>query len=95
MIGRLGAEVDFDPVSIERRVCIGAGQRNRIDVGTDYEACPTRSRNACKQPRAGSDIQYGLWFALPTEQIDSRGAKACGRMRSIAEHDRLTRDGRE
>jgi len=95
MIGRLGAEVDFDPMSIERRVCVGAGQRNRIDVGSGYEACTPRSCNTCKQPRAGSYIQHRFRLALPAEQVDSRGAQACGRMRSIPEHGRVTCNGRE
>jgi hypothetical protein len=74
---------------------VGAGQRNRIDIGTGYEFGATRSGNARKQPRAGSYIQYRFRSSLPTEQVDSRGAQASGRMRSITEHDRVTCNGRE
>ena len=87
--------MDFDPMSIEPCVCVGAGRRNRIDVGTDYETRTPRSRNPCEQPRTGAYIQYRFRLSLPAEQVDSRGAQPCGWMRSIPEHDRMTRDGRE
>lgn len=95
MIGCFGAEMDFDPMSIERGVRVGAGQRNGIDIGTDYEACATRARNTGKQPRTGSYIQYRFRLPLPAIQINSRRAQACRRVRSIPEDDRVARDERE
>ena len=92
MIGRFGTEVDFDPMSIERGMCVGAGQCNRIDVGAGYETRTARSRNTCKQPRTGSYIQYRFRSSLPAMQVDGRRAQACGRVRSVPEHDRVTRD---
>ena len=90
MIGRFGTEMDFDPMSIERSVRVGAGQRNGIDIGTDYEARATCARDTGKQPRTGSYIQYRFRLPLPAIQVNTRGAQACRRVRSIPEDDRVT-----
>jgi hypothetical protein len=73
MIGRFGAELDFNRMSIEIRVRLGAGQRNGIDVRPDNQPSATSSGDPGKHAGTGSYIQNRFWLTLAAEQVHGCG----------------------
>jgi hypothetical protein len=65
MVGRLGAELDCNRMSVQICMRLGARQRDGIDVRPDNEASATSPGDPGKHARTGSNIQNRFWLALP------------------------------
>ena len=72
MVGRRVIELNFDPVSVQSRVRLRAGERGRIDIGADDKAHTTGPCNPGEYSSTGSDIQNRLRCALPAKKIQRR-----------------------
>jgi hypothetical protein len=73
MIGRFGAELDFNRMSIEIRVRLGAREGNGIGIRPDNQPSAATSGDPGKHTRTGSYIQNRFWLALAAKQVHGCG----------------------
>jgi hypothetical protein len=86
MVRRLGAELDYNRMSVQICVRLGTRQRDGIDVRPDNQASTASPGDPGKQARTGSNIQNRFWLTLPAKQVHGCGTQTRGRVRSVPKH---------
>ena len=60
VIGRFAAELDFNPMTVQVRMRLGARHGDGIDVRPNNEAGAASAGDSGKDSRTGSNVQNGL-----------------------------------